>query len=235
METKKILILVMGSKNEPYKTMMEKQMETWDSIDVENVKTMYFMASDKYDIEDNIIHIPVPESTYYLFKKTALAFIVACEKFEWDYILKTDNSAYIDKRELVRTISNLPTKKVYAGKPININMIRKDVNQYLFAMDHVWGEGMILSKDVVEHIIKESTEWKDGLEDVIIGQILKFNTPCTELPIITYKKGNELVPNHAYRCHPSYGTQSSADHVISCFEELHSKVLEKNGKEDRSS
>ena len=58
MTQKKVLILVMSSpKIEIYDSMMKKQKETWDSIDVENVNTLFFYGDENIETSHIILYI----------------------------------------------------------------------------------------------------------------------------------------------------------------------------------
>ena len=182
-----------------YPVLVAKQRETWDSIHVPGVETVYFYAGNKTKLVRQRLNIDVKEGPGYFYYKTILAFKEMLSQ-NWDYVFKTDNSAYINKAELVKVLENKPRKNYYGGHLYQTSYVKS----YPF----LWGEGMVLSRDVVQGLVKEyetTLIGRSGGEDVHIGMILKepFNSHVTwdtTLTIPEYHKLQELPVSHVYRC-----------------------------------
>lgn len=191
----KILVLVMSCELDDYPTLIKKQQETWDSIPHSQVETIYFYSSFKTDLKGNRLDIDIPEGPGYFYNKTMIAF----EKMlmeKWDYVFKTDNSAYVNKEALVKAVENKPRQSFYGGHFYRTTYDKSD--------PFLWGEGMFLSRDVVQYLVREyksSIVLRSGVEDVHIGMLLKGLFPWdTSLMIPQYHTSKHLYITHVYRC-----------------------------------
>jgi len=169
MKNKKVLILVMASPSiDIFDAMMKKQKETWDSIQVENVDTLFFYGNET--IESSYINgkdlllktndIAVNNS----FKiKMAYDFV---SNMEWDYIFRTNASSYIDKKRLLNKAQTLPENKCYCGIAVRLSD----------GMQFSSGAGTFYSRDCIDilrNTINEQYKMNSQLDDVVEGKILK--------------------------------------------------------------
>lgn len=159
---KKILILVMSSPSiEPYGELIKKQKETWDSVFVENVKTIFYYANPEIsspvlhgtnlsiNIEENILNNTIK------FKKS-LQYVI---NMDWDFIFRTNASSYIDKRRLLNYCQTLPIKGCYCG-----------IDGGRFAS----GSGCFISRDLVECLINNiSDNIQHIYEDAFTGDVIE--------------------------------------------------------------
>lgn len=181
-----------------YPALIQKQRKTWDSITRLEVQTIYYYAGITTQLIENKLFIDTKEGTGYFYIKTMLAFKYLLD-LEWDYIFKTDNSAYIDKAELVRILKDKPRENYYGGHLYKTEYMKQD--------PFLWGEGLALSRDVVKYLVDHydfDSVGRSGVEDVHIGMILKepFNKEIpwdTSLKVHEYHK-TPLKANHVYRC-----------------------------------
>jgi hypothetical protein len=189
----------MSSDLNEYPILVAKQRETWDSIYTPDVSTVYYYAGTKTKLVRQRLNIDVKEGHGYFYYKTIFAFKEMLNQ-DWDYIFKTDNSAYVNKAALVKALENKPRKDYYGGHLYQTSYVKSD--------PFLWGEGMALSRDVVQYLVDEydfSSVGRSGVEDVHIGMILKtpFNKEITWDPTLTipeYYKLQEIPINHVYRC-----------------------------------
>lgn len=213
----KILILVMSSRAKDYPLLERAQMRTWDSIQVPNVTTVYYLADLQTKLIDNKLYVRGKEDFTEMFTRTSIAIRYMLQ-FKWDYVFKTDNSAYVNKPKLVETIAALPRTNLYAGKlyhpkdkvPLNDNFM--------------WGEGFVLSRDLAEIIAKD---WGkvEMVDDVQIARILRGRTPFTEIPFYDYYVDKPPLPNvHLYRCKSE--DSKSFDKEIEAFNNIHKHLTE---------
>lgn len=159
---KTVLILVMASPLvKPYDVLLEKQKQTWDSIDVFGVNTIYYYSDPKINtptfIENDLI-LPfeeIVENNTIKYKK-ALEQIV---NLKWDYVFRTNASSYIDKKRLLNFAQHLPIDKCYCG-----------IDGGNFAS----GCGYFISRDLVECLIKNISDLEINIyEDCLTSAILQ--------------------------------------------------------------
>lgn len=213
----KILILVMSSTVGHYPKLIQKQRETWDSAPHPNTETIYYYAGPFTELIGDRLMVDVKEGHGYFYIKTMLAFEYLLNT-EWDYILKTDNSAYIDKEELVKVLEDKPRSGFYGGHLYQT---------YTKSDPFLWGEGVIFSRDVIQYLVNEysfSSIGRSGVEDVHIGMILQtpFNKAVnwdTSLTIYEYYKAPHL-RGHIYRCKNEDSKQDLIDQ-LQAMDKLH--------------
>jgi len=209
----KILVLVMSCNLDDYPQLIKKQQETWDSIDHPQVDVVYYYSSFKTSLEGNYLHIDIPEGHGNFYNKTMLAF----EKMlgqKWDYIFKSDNSAYVNKAELVKVVENKPRKNYYGGHLYQTSYVKSD--------PFLWGEGMFLSRDVVQDLVREYKAdpiLRSGVEDVHIGMLLKDKFAWDISLTIPKFYQLPLSVSHVYRCNNDE-TNSSLD-TLSAMDSIH--------------
>ena len=112
--------------------------------------------------DGDIIRTATPETYGMLSAKllAALRHVVATEQF--DYVLRTNSSTYIDRAGLVDHVQAAPALRHYAG-------YHGTGDFGIFAS----GAGFIMSRDLVEAAIWRHADWDLGLvDDVAVGQLL---------------------------------------------------------------
>lgn len=210
----RVLVLVMSCSLDDYPELEKKQRTTWDSITRMDVDTIYYSAGDSTDLTDGKLTVKTGEGHGYFYEKTILAFkhLLMVDK-DWDYIFKTDNSAYVNKRELVHTLADKPRQGYYGGHLY--------ITTYVNSDPFLWGEGMVLSRDIVQYLVDEyenSQISRSGVEDVHIGMILKGVCKWdTTLTICEYHK-QPLMINHVYRCKKDEGTLND---TLKAMDDIH--------------
>jgi len=129
----KIIILVLGCEDYPYKAIQDGQMNTWDSVQVDNVDTYFYMGNDKHEGETELvvqtIVSPFKEKSVTKHKKL---FVPCSEDYnmmhwryklaldyiwneDWDFIFRTNTSSYVDKQKLFDFANTMMTEKCYCG------------------------------------------------------------------------------------------------------------------------
>lgn len=226
----KILILVQSVEKEGYTDLIAAQKNTWDSIDNTSTQTVYYYPHVKDEMVDNNMYIKCSKDYYFMFN-LAIEALKRCLVYDWDYIFKTDNSAYVHKKELVRTLQQKPRKYYYGGQ---VYEGCTDLVKWPF----FWGEGVALSRDVVEDMVKTfdyhlPPMWY-GAEDSWFGRYLMNMHPWDKsLIIYQYYLVNACTEiRHVYRCR-----DVSAEHDFSktlfALNNIHTSVniLEKKKEE----
>lgn len=193
-----ILILVLSLEDQNFYTKLyKKQKETWDSEDIEGIKTMYYFGNSQSNfIDKENIYTDVKEQLAFCGYKTLTAFNLI-KDLEFDYVFRTNASSYIDKKLLLEFIKDKPKENFYSGVIGNYHGIP-------FAS----GSGYFLSKDLLKYILENKNEWNHQvIDDVSVGiMMLQKNIKIYpgkrfDLTDESYSNLFNIDPNHYhYRC-----------------------------------
>ncbi len=97
--------------------------------------------------------------------KTIDAFQWVLENSGFSHLFRTNLSSYVDIDGLCEFIKQLPSERVYTGK------LYTD-----YAFPFISGAGIILSRDVVELIVREKYHWDHSqIDDVALALLLREN------------------------------------------------------------
>lgn len=168
---KKVLILVLSSDFAPYDKMIETSLATWDSIDVENVETVFCCGRSTKASTDKIMYFPANNDLHSMGHKNLMSWAWALNTKEFDYIARTNASCYVNKRELIKHVQTLPDENVFAGVKVDTDP------------PFLWGGGQyLISRDVVEKIFDNRKLWNHSLmEDVSMSYVVnKLGIPYTQ-------------------------------------------------------
>lgn len=160
-----------------------------------------------------------PEDWSLIGLKTIQALRHVLDKYDFDFVFRTNTSSYLDVDLLKDYLTKLPKNRVYGG------VVGKVFHDTEFAS----GAGILLSRDMVELICENSESWKHGLvDDVAIAEIIKEFAlpvvPITPLPRLdlptldaAQATDNETIRNNFhFRC-----KSSSADETIKIMRYIH--------------
>lgn len=161
---KKVLTLVLSCEAPPYDTLMQASLETWDSRVVDGVETIYYCGKSKKHNTDKVIYLNTPDSFHTMGAKTVEAFEWAVNNKQFDYLARPNASCYVRKQKLHNYVQTLPEQNLYLGL----------ITKSCYGVDYIWGGGQyILSRDVVELIVKNKSKWNHSYtEDVSIADLL---------------------------------------------------------------
>lgn len=203
---------------EDYPRLIQMQRDTWDSIPNSQTKTIYYYAGYNTELIGDRLIIDTAEGYGHFYIKTMKVFEFLLSQ-EWDYIFKTDNSAYINKAELIKVLEDKPRNSFYGGHYYKTTSS--------LSPPFLWGEGMALSRDVVEYLVedyKSAPTSRYGVEDVHIGMILQDKFPWnTTMMIHEYHKESFMV-NHVYRCKDNH-LGCSLQQQLDAMRDLHYKTI----------
>ena len=170
---KKVLILVLSADFPPYDKMIQTSKATWDSIEVEGCKThFYCCASDSIDHKEGVVYLDVRNGFYEMGYKNIAMFEWILKNEDFDYVARVNASCYVDKKNLMEYVQDLPAENVFAGIVVK--------EQY--SQEWCWG-GMqfIISRDVIQLMVDGQREWDHTkMEDVAMSFLVnKFEVPFT--------------------------------------------------------
>lgn len=198
----KILILVQSTDNHFYKPLIETQQQTWDSIEHPDITVVYYKPDLlNEDLEGNVLkvgHIDKGDHAFFILAK-ALRYML--KKDYWDYVVKTDNSVYINKELLYNLLLNKPREKYFGGMVLHHKDLSEESKKYFTEdLKFVWGELMILSRDIAVHVVDtfNKAPFKGlGADDINISQILKDYCVWDESLKVALDETD--ISNYAYR------------------------------------
>lgn len=167
--------MVLSYNESPYRELMEAQNQTWDSVEVDGVETVYYygslLAGDKVGNKciqhlengrwSREVQFKCTDAYYLMAHKLKLA-LEYVKDWEYDYIFRSNSSSFICKQRLKEFAETLPKEKLYAGWEIEGNA----------GYNVCSGAGFFLSRDTAE-ILRENIDPKfEREEDVYCAQLL---------------------------------------------------------------
>lgn len=186
----KILIICLSYFDDNIYTKFYKtQKNTWDSLEVDGVKTLFLTGNgDDNFIENDVIRTDVKESLFNCGYKTLKAFELIKE-LDFDFIFRTNSSSYVDKSLLKDYLLEKPKERFYSGVVGNHNGIK-------FSS----GSGFIMTKDLVNLVLENRQSWNHSyIDDVALGLLLKnFGVEPTPAPRYDILTLNENTPLNFY-------------------------------------
>lgn len=226
----KVLILVQSIEIKEYPELIKKQKETWDSIEVPDMKTIfYYQDPEKDALIGQDMYIKSNTSMYFMFN-TFIEALKRSLQFEWDFVFRTDNSTYVYKPLLKEILDEIEPKAYYAGSSYT-GKVSKKISRFSFK----WGEGIVLSRDLVEFLVNVYGNIIPsiyfGADDVQLGKALYKVVEPKDLLVSIYNKDEPMIINHVYRCKPLYGG-ISLDNQKEIMDTIHNFLTSKKKKEE---
>lgn len=192
------MILIQSCNLPPYPAIEQIQRETWSS---KSEYPVYFYKPGKENrIQNDIITTKTGEFFESIFITTILAFAQAL-KLDWDHLIKTDNSCFINTQTLKLYLQNKPKEKFFAG--MKVDLIRD-------RLPFIWGECLILSRDLVDEIVTNVARDPNpryGAEDVFISEMLGYIKPEKFIIRSWYEEPQVSNEIFAYRCKGPLNTE----------------------------
>ena len=197
----KVLILVQSTDNSLYQPLIKAQMETWDAIEHPNIKVVYYRPNLQHEVlEGNILkvsHNKRGDHAFFVLMKS-LRYL---RNENWDYIIKTDNSVYVDKEEVYKLLLTKPREQYFGGFPITYNNLTEESKKrFTKNIKFLWGEFFVLSRDMAMHLVNTFNKAPlrgVGSDDIVVSAILAGFCPRDESLKVTLDE-NDLT-GYAYR------------------------------------
>lgn len=108
------------------------------------------------------LFVPIPEAYVTITGKSFLALEYALDHFNFDFLLRTNTSSYVNLQVLLESVKDLPVARVYAGV----------VSTTRSGEAFISGAGILMSRDVVEAVVSDESFEFDQLDDVAIARSL---------------------------------------------------------------
>lgn len=184
----KILILVLSARLQPWGSLMDVSLETWDSENHPQAQTLYYCGKSSEPATDKVFYSPrLDESLENVSSRTIEAFEKALE-YDWDYLARPNSSCYVHKKNLVKFCETIPTENAIYG------ILTEGEKRFMWG-----GCQYIFSRDVIEKMVANKDKWNHKvMEDISITKM------ADELDISLASNGwcasINLTPDGSYTC-----------------------------------
>jgi hypothetical protein len=163
---------------------------------------------------DGLIRTRVPETYATVATKlfVALRHVLLTEEF--DFLLRTNSSTYIDRRRLLDHASRVTASGYWGGFP-------GEVDDIAFTS----GAGTLLSRDVVEAAVEAARDWDwSRIDDVALGAVLTslgVERQILDRPVVTSADDVAATDLHAFmwRC-KGVGERNDVSTMLALHEAL---------------
>jgi len=232
----KILILVLASNTYPSHRNEKAIKKTWAAKNIENINIIFYKSGKHISFKNNELTVVAGKKTTDIGYKTLRAFEWASKNIEFDYLLRTNTSSYVNISELKKKIKTLNNDKNYIYSGITMSLPK---NEFRNKIDFISGAGILFNKNTIDLILSNEIEFdRNEMDDVALGKLLQNHkvvpTSGTRFDI----KGNitkqELSENYYhYRCRIDnhYGYPRFLEKFVIIF--LHNSFYNKNTKRKR--
>ncbi len=149
-----VLILVMSARREPWGDLMRCSMETWDSVDHPQTKTLYYCGKSDKPSSDKVFYSPTfSEELEHVSPRTLEAFEEAINlDWKWDFIARPNSSCYVHKKNLVNFVDDADRKNAIYG------ILTGGEESFLWG-----GCQFIFSRDVIERFVAYRRKWNNNV------------------------------------------------------------------------
>lgn len=160
---KKVIIAVISSQYPPYGKMMRTSQNTWDSIQVEGVETIYYCGQPVQENSHNTIYFDIKEDLFTMGQKDIMAYRWMLKNKDWDYMCRINSSCYVNKKNLIKYVQTLQDKDLFSGLEVT-----GDVYPWM------WGGGQyLISRDVVQRMVDMESQWDHSImEDRAMSKLV---------------------------------------------------------------
>jgi len=160
----KILISVLSCHTcTTYNLLKEAQCNTWAKETIPETDIVFYYGNPLKQNTGKEWYFNHSEGLMEIGYKTIAMFEHALQTKEFDYLFRPNSSLYVNQHKLVEWLTDKPLTNFASG----LNGV--GVDKILF----LHGSGYILSRDVVELIVKHKDEWNHSLiDDVAIGDLM---------------------------------------------------------------
>lgn len=207
-----IIYLVASSQRKPWRSLVGVQKNTWVRSLPKNQKAFFLFgngilgtgSADYLTLHDvnrpnhergvfltPISNTPNDSDLFFdsldgweqLLSNTLSGMSYLLDRYNFDYLIRTNNSTYFNPKKLEQRLSQLQDSGLYAGPQYSHQGI-----------NYVGGYSIILSKDLVQQLVNESSRIHTRIiDDVAIGMALnELGVGITALPEVPWVRLREL-------------------------------------------
>jgi hypothetical protein len=170
---KKVLVMALSGGSGPHGSNEAAQRRTWASGAGQDphflVLWMKGSAQTVQLDEDRNVLVPIPEIYENLLSKTILSMNVALANFDFDFVLRTNTSTYVNRALLLKHLETLPATSVYQGFEGQWRASTQGET-----VPFVSGSGILLSRDCASILASsDPSPWVQVPDDVAIAEIFR--------------------------------------------------------------
>jgi hypothetical protein len=155
------LVLVLASYGPPFSMLSRAVKETWGSVEVPDVETLFYRGGTTLAVDGNDLRVPAADDHVNMGRKTLACFEYVLGHREFDVVFRTNLSCYVDLPNLRDFTEAYATPRFYAGV-LGTGPV-----------PYASGAGYFLSRDLVELVVEHGEAWDHGLiDDVALGVLL---------------------------------------------------------------
>lgn len=168
-ENYNIIVLVISSLDATYQMLEQSIRDTWAKKTNSNVKVIFCYSDDRKKseiIEDKLYCNSGADYLMNIGNKTISAFEFIEQNYSYNFVYRTNLSSYLDTQILNDLYKYFPKNKYYMGVLGNHDGI-----------SYCSGSGYLLSRDLVQLVLKNRSQWNhEYIDDVSLGILMsKFN------------------------------------------------------------
>lgn len=173
----KVLIAVLHSRMAPWGTMHKTARETWDSVDVENVQTVFYTGAPATPIQDRLVGFDVDDTYYTIGRKNLKAYKWMLDNYDFDIMVRVNASTFVHKPRAFEHCQSLP--KTGMVRCARVHTTDKPA--------WAWGGyGFIVSRDVISKVVEHGNLWDHAqMEDVAFSWMLTTLGYSLDEPILS--------------------------------------------------
>lgn len=159
------LILVLSAIKKPYGMMLEKAIETWDSVKHPDTTTLYYIGHRPEPSTNQIFVSAFDESLYNIGRRTIEAYEHALTIPGWTHLARVHSSCYVHKRKLADYVNALLDTDVMYG--LQADTIHGE--SFLAGCGHY-----LFSRDVIAKLVDHKHAWDHSImEDNAVSKLSK--------------------------------------------------------------
>ncbi len=151
----RLLVLVLGARAHPFPLLVRTIRDTWASVDVESVETLFYFGGSALSLHADELVLPVSDGPIDIGRKTIACFEWSLENRDFDCVFRPNCSSYVDLLNLREyACTHARPERFYAGY---IGVAR--------GRPFVGGAGYFLSRDLVELVVRRQSAWEHKFPD----------------------------------------------------------------------
>ena len=165
-ENYNIIVLVISSLDATYQMLEQSIRDTWAKKTNSNIKVLFCYTDNRKKseiIEDKLYCNAGDEYYMNIGAKTVSAFEFIEQNYSYNFIYRTNLSSYLDTQILNSLYKYFPKNKYYTGVLGNVDGI-----------SYCSGSGYLLSRDLVQLVLKNKKDWNhEYVDDISLGLLLR--------------------------------------------------------------
>tara|TARA_Y100000992_G_C21253781_1_gene487366 strand:- start:109 stop:987 length:879 start_codon:yes stop_codon:yes gene_type:complete len=198
----KLLILVLSSKTYPSYRNEKIQKKTWAKNNSIDKRILFYRSGDQVSLKKDQLTVKAGKKTSDIGYKTMEAFDWCFKNIDFDYLLRTNTSSYIDIKNLESHIELFKNEK-YLYNGMQMSLPRNEIRE---SVKFISGAGILMNRNTIKLLLDKKSDFEiNEWDDVAIGKLLQENniktTPGKRFDV----EGNVFaqpidIENYHFRC-----------------------------------